>query len=215
MRKSTLFLFLICYAVFLIIGCTSSNSPSLRSSTNLTIIGLGDSITAGVTATHPYLYYLQDRYPNHTFIVKAFGGGTTVGAIERYQDTVTDLHPGIVIFMIGTNDIYYNLPITSAMNNVAQMVQMAKDNGTVPIIVTQPPRADFNEKQNEQLLELNSLYRNYAAENNIKLVDAYPVFYDPEFPITHGLNRSVSIDGIHPNDTGTVVLAGIIEKCLR
>lgn len=207
----------------------------------MTVIGIGDSITQGyiVTQSYPnnpdifyqndqssclnqsdilyqndqpsYLYFLCVLYPDDKMINMGRGGDTTNGLMLRYNN-VTPQHPDIVIFMIGTNDVFFNKPIDSVMNNLAMMVKMAKNTGSIPVIVTQIPRKDLNKDQTRQLLELNNLYRKFAVNNNVILVDAYNVFYDPA---TYGLNTSVSNDGIHPNSNGAKILAGTIDKTLK
>lgn len=60
------------------------------------IVFVGDSITQS--------YPVHEFFPNLPVYNRGIGGDTTVGLSKRLQESVFDLHPAVVVLLIGTND---------------------------------------------------------------------------------------------------------------
>lgn len=174
------------------------------------IVALGDSITYGF----PYLpefswVRLVSDELGIAMMNKGINGDTTWGMLERFALDVTAHHPSHVIILGGANDAFEGVIANEALDNIIKMVQMAGESGIVPWIGLPTP-CNFAE---EALLEqYRQLLHRYTAANGIGLIDFYSAMLNPA---GDGIWERLYFDGVHPNEAGYRVMAGVAADFLR
>jgi acyl-CoA thioesterase I len=168
------------------------------------VLCLGDSMTYGAGSSHAYWYYLQK---NTSFNVIGIGypGYTTSAIIDVYPHEVTDQHPKYLLLLAGTNDLILSANLTTIEKNLENMYRWSMDNGTIPIPLTVLPTGTLNESINTQIIELNQWIHNYSTANNLGYIDLYKIFEEPGKP--GKFNYNYTLDGLHPNNPGNVLIA--------
>ncbi len=170
---------------------------------NKTIVAFGDSLVKGYGATEGNDFVsVMSRDLGVPIENMGVSGDTTQAALARI-DTVTDLNPGIVIMVIGGNDILRRIPISETRENIATMLSVFRAHGTKVILVG--VRGGL----------LNDPYRDLYKS----LAEEYDAIYVSD--ILSGLlgNTELMSDPIHPNDAGydriAKRLAKVIEPLLK
>jgi lysophospholipase L1-like esterase len=89
------------------------------------------------------------------------------------------------------------------------MVKLAVDNASVPFIGLPTP---CNFAEETLLAAYRQSLRNYAAADDIDLINFYSAMLSPT---GHGIDKGLHLDGIHPNEAGYQVMAGVAADFLR
>lgn len=172
------------------------------------IAAIGDSIIYG----YPYepaasWFNLAAERLNIAYINQGINGDTTDGMLSRFESDILRHKPSHVIILGGTNDAYAGVAVDQVINNIQAMVHLALDNSILPVIVLPIP---CHELAKEKLLgQYREAMRQSARENNIEIIDFYKFIVDDSgLSIKAGLH----FDGIHPNNTGYEVMAGVAAK---
>lgn len=165
-----------------------------------TIVALGDSLTVGVGASNPehgYVGVLRERL-NTSIINKGVSGDTTVDASARLEKDVLDLHPNIVIVLLGGNDYLKQIPQEETFNNLRSIILRIQRSGATVLLVGIRGGLlhDKFDKDFEALAEdTGSLFVPNALDE---------VFSDPK----------LMSDEVHPNDAGYLKIADKIAPNL-
>lgn len=175
------------------------------------VVFMGDSITD--------FWHLATYFPGKPYVNRGISGQTTPQMLIRMFPDVIDLHPAAVIILAGTNDISANTgPETAKMveENLEAMTELAQAHGIKVILCSLTPVSDYTKyKQTTQrppadILELNHWIRAYARKAHVGFADYFSATVD-----SHGMyTKSLSRDGLHPNDAGYKVLAPIAEAAI-
>ncbi|EGO65849.1 SGNH/GDSL hydrolase family protein [Acetonema longum] len=175
------------------------------------IVALGDSITYGF----PYLpefswVRLVSDELDIAMLNKGMNGDTTWGMLERFALDVISRQPSHVIILGGANDAFEGVIPNEVLDNVGKMARMAGESGIVPWIGLPTPCSNFAE---EALLgQYRQLLRRYTAANGIGLIDFYSAMLNPA---GDGIREGLYFDGVHPNEAGYRVMAGVASDFLR
>jgi acyl-CoA thioesterase I len=182
------------------------------------VVCIGNSIVKGFPHRQGQSFpsVLRER-TGWQVINKGVNGDTTAMVLHRFPTDVLTHHPDKVLILTGTNDfIYQTSNPTEAMKNIELMIDMAKEKGIEPILLTplqcNPPQAarewmasesvDYK-YVNEKLRELSELIRRVAEVRGCTLVDLELKYKG--FGKYH--------DGIHPTVLGQEWIAQcIIEE---
>ncbi|WP_339135977.1 MAG: CFI-box-CTERM domain-containing protein [Candidatus Electrothrix sp. GW3-4] len=162
------------------------------------IVCFGDSITEGHTAT-PYPTNLQNMYGSSsgTQVINAGEGGEdTYSGVYRLQGVLTTYAPNYVLIMEGANDVMEAISPETTVFNLNNMLEQAVAAGAVPILSTIPPNISKTGYQPENY---NPGIINLAQSGNTTLVDTYANVVSDW--------SSLTVDGIHPNEDGSVKIA--------
>lgn len=195
-----------------------------------TILCIGDSLTSpgdSLTSLIPendsvwnarYSIYLQDELGDAFKVVdKGYPGFTSADLIDSsvLNNSLISVNPGLVILLIGTNDIaHFNSSITIA--NIDSMVSEILNTGARLIIMTIPPSVIFDNLtlQNHRT-EINSHIRN-LHENHLLVYDLALAVCTSDYRV---LEPSYTWDGIHFNIVGATFigkqLASRVKDSLR
>ena len=164
---------------------------------NLTILALGNSLTAGfgVTTAQAYPALLERKllaggYPCRV-INAGINGETSGGALSRINRALM-VEPDIVILEIGINDHLLGLDPALTAQNIRRMVRLCRDKGVMVILAGMSPGEAF---AGDDTAVFARLYPAIATEESISLI---PFFL--EGVVGHaGLTQA---DGVHPTAAG-------------
>jgi acyl-CoA thioesterase-1 len=192
-----------CIMLFMLISSkkTSEQKTILEetqaTSTTLTLVSFGDSLTAGygVALSESYPSILEKRLQENgisvTILNMGVSGETTSMALERLN-FVLQQNPDIVLLGLGANDMLRGLPPEQARANLETMVQFFQKNNTKVVLLGMEAVATNGASYRK---EFNTIYPDLAKKYSLPLV---PFFLDGV-----ALNQSLNIDdGIHPNRAG-------------
>lgn len=176
------------------------------------VVFMGDSITD--------FWHLAKYFPGKPYVNRGISGQTTPQMLIRMFPDVIDLHPAAVIILAGTNDIAGNTgPETAKMveENLEAMTELAQAHRIKVILCSLTPVSNYTKyKQTKNrppadILELNRWIRAYATRAHVGYADYYRATVDRDGMFTKSLSR----DGLHPNDAGYKVLAPVAQAAIN
>ncbi|MBN2235663.1 MAG: DUF1349 domain-containing protein, partial [Opitutales bacterium] len=186
----------------------------------VTVICVGDSITAGSAGTYGFPPELRSKLPIHHFVMNFGVSGTTALAPGRgdlpYEEQIEhqsalESQPDIVVIMLGTNDTkdVNWVHEQSFVADYRTLINRFKNLTPAPkvYLATPPPAFESLWTINPSRVEtvIGPRVRELANELNIQGIDTYtPLIGKP------GLFG----DGIHPNASGNDRLAEIIRDAI-
>jgi lysophospholipase L1-like esterase len=180
------------------------------------VVFLGDSITD--------LWNLAKSFPGKPYVNRGISGQTTSQMLLRVFPDAIHLQPDAVIILAGTNDIAGNtgaMTLAMIQDNIRALLELAEKHGIKVILCTLTPVSDYTataqstRRPPSDILKLNAWIRSYAKQAGVELADYYSALVDEQ----GFLGKSLSNDGLHPNESGyallTPVSAAAIEKALH
>lgn len=178
------------------------------------VVFFGDSITHNWGNSH-YSTLFQ-RKPN--YINRGIGGQTTGQMLLRFRDDVLALHPRVIVFLGGTNDLAsYKVPdvVHFIEDNVSSIAELAQLHGIPIILCSLTPVSDALKPQTDRrdpakILALNAWIKQYAADHHLAYVDYYSA-------VTDGHDRiktDLTVDGLHPNQAGVALMEPLVEAAI-
>jgi lysophospholipase L1-like esterase len=177
-------------------GC---NKKSPTQPSTIDVLAFGDSLTFGIGATsgNGYVPVLERRIGIDIFN-SGIPGNTTGDALVRLNASVLSRDPRIVIVLLGGNDLLQNVPLQTRIDNITQIVERIRADGSKVILVGVGSGA---------LDPFNGALPDLASRTGSS--------YVPD--IMSGIfgNPSLMSDNIHPNDAGYAIIADRIEPALR
>jgi lysophospholipase L1-like esterase len=175
------------------------------------VVFMGDSITQGWGLADP-AFFGPGR------VNRGISGQTTPQMLARFQADVAALKPRVVHIMAGTNDVAGNTGPTSVadiQNNIIAMVTIAKANRVAVVLASIPPAKVFTWapalKPAEQIRGLNAWLKGYAAKEGLTYVDYHAAMSTPD----GGMKPELSLDGVHPNTAGYLVMEPLTQAALK
>lgn len=198
---------------FMVTGCeespVSSNTAKLLFGNNNpnVIVAMGDSVTAGTEISGPAFPQLVAQMSGKNVINEGRGGAFSWDGVQRIGGVLSREQPGYVFILYGINDLIHGISRNDTIENLRQMIRVAKENHTYPIVATVPPRYRGNGLFNPNHEALNRLIRNLCKEENVRLADI-----ELEFNNNPALLQA---DGFHPNEDGNLVIAMVFYEALR
>jgi lysophospholipase L1-like esterase len=175
------------------------------------IVFMGNSITEFWKTIHP------DFFVGKTYINRGIGGQTTSQMLLRFRADVINLHPKVVVFLGGTNDIAGNtgnVTLDMIEDNIFSMIELAKANDIRVVLCSVLPVFDYpwspGKEPAEKIIELNKALRFYAETHDITFVD----FHSPMKDERNGLRLELGEDGVHPNVSGYLIMEPLVEEAI-
>ena len=174
---------------------------------------MGDSITDGWFAVDPAFFH------DNNFAGRGISGQVTSHMLVRFRRDVIDLKPKYVVILAGINDIARNngyISLENTFANIVSMCELARANKIKPVLCTLVPsdriawRPAITDTR-EQVERLNTMIRDYARKNHIKVVDYSSVLADAEGNTRDDLSR----DSVHPNLEGFKLMEAALLKVIR
>lgn len=179
----------------------------------LTIVGLGDSTTAGTPgyrspleappegAGNPesqYAYWMMRSRPEWSVLNRGINGQTAGDIRARFvRDVLTD-RPTYVVILAGVNDIYGGASAEAVERELAAMYADALDAGIVPVAASVLPYDRATDRATAAIFTLNNWIESLSKVLHIPFCDTHAAVADPAKP-----NRlRGSPDGLHPDVDG-------------
>jgi lysophospholipase L1-like esterase len=174
------------------------------------VVFLGDSITEFWGQKSPF-------FPGEPYLNRGIAGQTTAQMLIRFRQDVIDLEPAAVIIQGGLADIAGFAGPSSLVqieNNLRSMAELASFHHISPILVGEPPAADYPGRTGPepvtQIVALNEWVARYCASSHFTFLDYYSALVG-----TNGqMKEGVSDDGVHPNEKGYAILKPLAEKAI-
>ncbi len=175
------------------------------------VVFMGNSITEG------WVRYFPTMFPGKPYIGRGIGGQTTPQMLVRFHADVVALKPAVVVILGGTNDIAGNTgPSTPEMieQNLMAMTEVAQANGIRVVLSSVLPVFDYPWKRGlvpaPKIVALNAWMKAYAARVGAVYLDYHTAMRDER----DGLRAGLGDDGVHPNEAGYRIMAGLAESAI-
>jgi lysophospholipase L1-like esterase len=224
-------------------GELACNAMRAKVSARTTVVAFGDSTTAPRESIVVFAERLEGKLgigdrPIHV-INAGVPGNTTRQGRDRFLTDVVAKRPDFVTILFGINDSAVDVfegkteprvPLREYQENLRWMIAELRSCEIRPILLSPNPVA-----WTEQLRKLysaapyrpeepdgwNVLLKDYAAavrrigrDESIPVVDTYGMFESVTSASGHSRNE-LTVDGMHPNNTGHELLAKSILRILR
>ncbi|GAB3012704.1 SGNH/GDSL hydrolase family protein [Niabella terrae] len=196
------------------------------------VIFFGDSITrqgAGKGGYIPKIDSLSQLDPSagdFEFVGKGVSGNRIYDLFFRFQEDVLDQQPDIVVVYIGINDVWHKTTRGTGTDLdkfgafYDKMIRQMKEQGIQPVMCTPSVIGERNDITNLQDGDLN-LYskwiRDYAAKNDLPLVDLREAFTG--YLRTHNPENKekgvLTVDKVHLNNAGNLLVAQQMWQVIR
>jgi len=206
---------LIIVLVTVIIGCDDGSTNKDITAKDITLVCLGDSLTAGYGATKPFKEDKSKSYPaylqkkaNISVINAGVSGDTTAQALTRVDSDVLSENPEILIILLGANDFLQNIPIPTTQNNLQNIINKF-NNKNIKIYLAKfytDAMAASMLVPSDTITQYNNMFTTLEeSSSNIILIE----------DIWTGVWRVHMSDPIHPNAKGYEIMADNIYNVMR
>ena len=176
------------------------------------VVFYGDSITD---------FWVQNGgkfFPGKPYVNRGITGQTTPQMLVRFRQDVVQLHPDVVVILAGTNDIAGNTgPSTPQMieDNFKSMTEIARANGIRVILASSTPVARYPRRPEiadpaGKIEALNGWIKSYCAQEKLTYLDYWTAMAGPD----GGMKPGISLDGVHPNAAGYVIMEPLAEAAI-
>lgn len=192
----------------------------------VTIVGLGDSTTAGTPGflspleappdgegdrESQYAYWMMRAHPEWTVLNRGVKGQTSAEVRARFERDVTSVHPDYVIVLAGVNDIHGGLEPEVVERNLSAMYADAIDAAVVPVAATVLPYDRATPHASAAILTLNGWIVSFATILGIPVCDTVAAVADPSAP----RRLRGSPDGLHPDVDSYRRMADALVKTIE
>jgi lysophospholipase L1-like esterase len=203
------------FLVLLLLLFTSGCGASFR--IHPAVLFVGDSITDNWDADWAGQ---QATFTQNNWLDLGIIGQTSSQVAAPFDAYVDSLQPQAVHILAGTNDVYPGWQLSVTAGNIERMVQNAKQHHIGVVIGTIPPwgpgalpeKADPSPQRFERIEQLNQWITQFAAQQNIQLVDYHSLLVGP-----NGENYipALTLDGVHPSPAGYGVMTPYTLQALK
>ncbi|MCG8615176.1 MAG: GDSL-type esterase/lipase family protein [Desulfobacterales bacterium] len=190
------------------------------------IICHGDSLTEGRDIERAYTWSsLVQNNLEVTVLNHGIGGDTTAGMLSRFPFDIVQQKPDAVIFMGGTNDLWWDLELNLIQANLSAMVCQARYHGIASIVGL--PLPIWIDKAREQEWEppvngyahmsskLSQLVKNLkssAALWEVPVLNFHSLFLDDQNQVQTSMFLE---DGVHAGKDGHRAMAIYAAKVIK
>ena len=176
------------------------------------VVFMGDSITEEWSNLYPE-YFNEKGYIN-----RGIGGQTTPQMLIRFKPDVVDLKPEIVVILAGTNDIAGNTGPSNAKmitDNIFSMAEIAKAYQMKVVLSSILPVYEYDWAREikdppSTIQAVNDALKQYASDQGLIYLDYFSSMVDER----QGLNSDYTSDGVHPNESGYILMSILAEEVL-
>ena len=163
------------------------------------VVAFGDSLTQGNLCDCPPYPSRLAGLIGKSVVNTGVAGTMAVENVERTQAAIDRFHPASLPTPSAPPHHTHDNEPTTITDALTEMVQICKDNHVVPVLATYPETILDHAGFAARVLQLYSRIRSLAGELDVHCVDL-----EKEF----GANPDLyEIDGLHPNDAGTQIMA--------
>ena len=205
---------------------------SFRTDKKKKIVFFGDSITQAAVKKGGFIDLMQTMLQqkgidqNFELIGAGIGGNKIYDLYLRIENDVLVKKPDVVVVYIGVNDVWHKASRGTGTDFdkfgkfYDAVIKKIQNQGAKVILVTPAAIGEKHDYSNTQDGDLNSYsnwIRQYAATNNIVLVDLRKIFHD--YSVANNPNNVakgiLTTDGVHLNEKGDALVAEELWKVLQ
>lgn len=180
---------------------------------SLTVVGLGDSITAGNPGYDPdparqpfegddaesqYLYWAAQADSRIAFRNHGVGGETTAQILGRFDEAVEGAD--VLVVQGGINDVFHRLDLAEAADNLRTMVERGQEHGLYVLLTDVLPWNRGWPEADVRIRALNASIWRIGFEQGVTVLPFYATLQDPERP--GRMREDWTPDGNHPSVAG-------------
>src|SRR5467141_2849424 len=180
---------------------------------SVTIVGLGDSTTAGTPGFRSpleapprgdgnpesqYAHWMMRAHPEWTVLNRGINGETAAEVRARFERDVVPAKPAYVIVLAGVNDLFGGSEAESVERELGVMYADALDAGIVPVAASVLPYDRATPRATSAIFTLNTWIESFAKVLDIPFADTHAAVADPRSPV----RLRGSPDGLHPDVDG-------------
>ncbi len=183
--------------------------PALAANPKILIYGDSLSAAYGIPQQQGWVALLKQKLHaeslNYDIINASISGETTSGGLTRFEKTLQQTKPKIIILELGANDGLRGLPVKDMQKNLASMILKGKQSGAKILLIGMRIPPNYGPKYTD---EFSQTYVNLASQHNIALVP---------FMLDHIAAKPdlIQQDGLHPNVLGQPIILKNIWPALQ
>ncbi len=194
--------------------------------TRVTIVGLGDSTTAGTPGFRSpleappngdgnpesqYAFWMMRSHPEWTVLNRGVNGETAEEVRVRLPRDVLGPRPAYAIILAGVNDIFAGQRAETVERHLAAMYADVLDAGVVPVAATVLPYNSATARASGDILTLNAWIENLTKVLGILFCDTHAAVADPA-----DSNRLRGTpDRLHPDVAGYRALGEVLTRTIE
>jgi len=195
-------------------GSDDSEIPAPKPGENR-VVFLGDTLTANWgKGKAPF-------FPGKPYFNRGIALQTTPQMLVRFRQDVIDLKPKVVLIEGGFDDIGMVMGPGSEgtiADNLTTMIELAKLHGIKVVIASLPPVCDCYGTRTRlrpvgKIAAINGTLRGLAKDTGSVYLNYYSVLVYTEAG-TRQMKKTVTDDGINPNDAGYALMAPLAEQAI-
>lgn len=143
--------------------------PFASSAMAATVLVFGDSLSAayGLRKEDGWVYLLQQRMPEHTFINASISGETSGNGLVRLPAYLQQQKPDVLVIELGANDGLRGFPLDTLRNNLQAMIELGKQAGCRILLLGMQIPPNYGPRYAKQFAET---YTQLAEKNQVALV---------------------------------------------
>jgi lysophospholipase L1-like esterase len=158
--------------------------------------------------------WFTTNYPGQVTFINSGGSGMHSGwGVTNLSSKVLNYQPNLVVVEFSFNDAHtnFNLSVAQARTNLQTIVQGIHEQDTDTTVLLQIMNVPWNAPGNSaltsrpQLEAFNGNYRQFAAADDLPLLDHYPVWLALQ-QTNQALFQTYIPDGAHPTATGSLAI---------
>ena len=194
--------------------------------TRVTIVGLGDSTTAGTPGFRSpleappngegnpesqYAFWMMRSHPDWIVLNRGVNGETAEEVRVRLPRDVLGPRPAYAIILAGVNDIFAGQRAETVERHLAAMYADVLDAGVVPVAATVLPYNSATARASGDILTLNAWIENLTKVLGILFCDTHAAVADPA-----DSNRLRGTpDGLHPDVAGYRAMGEVLTRTIE
>ena len=194
--------------------------------TRVTIVGLGDSTTAGTPGFRSpleappngdgnpesqYAFWMMRSHPEWTVLNRGVNGETAEEVRVRLPRDVLGPRPAYAIILAGVNDIFAGQRAETVERHLAAMYADVLDAGVVPVAATVLPYNSATARASGDILTLHAWIENLTKVLGILFCDTHAAVADPA-----DSNRLRGTpDGLHPDVAGYRAMGEVLTRTIE
>jgi lysophospholipase L1-like esterase len=176
------------------------------------VVFYGDSITDA--------WRLDQYFPGKGYINRGISGQTTPQMVVRFRQDVLNLRPRVVVLLAGTNDLAGNtgpMTLQETEDNYATMAELARLHNITMVFSSVMPVNNYihpemtTGRPPASILVLNTWLKAYCQANHLIYLD----YYTPMLDSSGMLQKSLTLDGLHPNPAGYALMAPLAQSAVN
>lgn len=171
---------------------------------------LGDSLTD--------YFDLETYFPGQPVVNSGIAGNTTDQILASMKTRVYDYNPSKIFLLIGTNDLRDGKVQEAVVQNVEKIIEEIQTNRKQAEIFVEslyPVNGSVSSavgvRSNEAIQNINAQLEKYCKKKNLTYIDMYSKLQDEQ----GNLQTQYTVDGLHLNDEGYQIVAGVLQKYMK